>query len=386
MIKIRLHTLFLLTLCSITTANALEAEYAGMKFTGTGFLTAAVGKVLDGSVHGLSDAGYNCPCQISDFTHGSVYDNSSLNIAPDSKLGLQGRIDFTDKLSLTTQGVSRGSQKGMVNLEFLYASYKITPDTTIQVGRRRLPLFYFSETQDVGVTYPWLHLPQQTYGWQASNYNGAYISHTHNMGPWATMLNAFVGNETLLNDQYDQIYAKHDRNDARWSNIMGGEFIFSKDWFEGRLMAMTTLAQYRAVTGSCADTESCTMDWGQKYRTNMYIFSTVMTPGDWLLMTDFIYTPQFGFDNGFAASASVGRHFGKWLSMLTYSIYEQTLIATNPGGNERHRNTSAVLRYDLTPASDIKLQFDHGITYGGDYFSNLYGNSNMLSLGYDLVF
>jgi hypothetical protein len=62
------------------------------------------------------------------------------------------------------------------------------------------------------------------------------------------------------------------------------------------------------------------------------------------------------------------------------------LIAIDSGGNEHHSNTSAVLRYDLTPASDVKVQFDHWISYGGDYFSNLYGNSNMLSLGYDLVF
>jgi len=386
MIKIPLYTLLLLALCSINTANALEAEYAGMKFTGTGFLTAAVGKVLDGSVHGLSDAGYNCPCQISDYTHGSVYDNSSLNLAPDSKLGLQGRIDFTDKLSLTTQGVSRGSQNGRPNLEWLYVGYKITSDTTIQVGRRRFPLFYFSETQDVGFTYPWLHLPQQIYNFSASNYNGVYINHTHNIGSWTTNLNAYAGYETVLNDQLYQVYAKNGRKDVRWSNIMGSEFIFSKSWFEGRIMAMTAYIQYRAVAGSCSIDNSCTFDWGGKHRTNMYVFSTMMTPDDWLLMTDFIYSPQFGSGIQIAASASVGRHFGKWLPMLTYSIFELTMDVADPGGNERHSNTSAVLRYDLTPSSDVKVQFDHWISYGGTSFPSIYGNSNMLTLGYDLVF
>ena len=228
MIKIPLYTLLLLALCSITTANALEAEYAGMKFTGTGFLTAAVGKVLDGSPKGLSDAGYNCPCQISDYSHQSVYDNSSLNIAPDSKLGLQGRIDFTDKLSLTSQGVSRGSQNGRPNLEWLYASYKLTSDTTVQIGRKRLPLFYYSETQDVGLTYPWVHLPPQTYGWPVVNYNGINISHNHAIGAWATTLNAYIGEETAINNTINKIYAKNDRIDDRWSNIMGAELFFSK--------------------------------------------------------------------------------------------------------------------------------------------------------------
>jgi hypothetical protein len=385
MIKIPLYTLLLLTLCSITTANALEAEYAGMKFTGTGFLTAAVGKVLDGSVHGLSDAGYNCPCQISDYSHQSVYDNSSLNIAPDSKLGLQGRIDFTDKLSLTSQGVSRGSQNGRPNLEWLYAGYKITSDTTIQVGRKRLPLFYFSETQDVGLTNPWTHLPPQTYGWEAVNYNGANISHNYTIGSWATTLNAYFGAETIIDNQLWKLYAKKDRSDTRWSNIVGGELFFSKGWFEGRLMAMTFQSQSRNVAGSCADTESCTMDWGEKFRRNMYGFSTVMTPHDWVLMTEFLYTPMIGIDSQFVASTSVGRHFGKWLPMVTYSVCEQTRIDPT-GDNERHSNTSAVLRYDLTPASDVKLQFDHWISYGGTSFPSIYGNSNMLTLAYDLVF
>ena len=385
MITIRLYTLLLLSLCSITTANALEAEYAGMKFTGTGFLTAAVGKVLDGSVHGLSDAGYNCPCQISDFSHASVYDNSSLNLAPDSKLGLQGRIDFTDKLSLTSQGVSRGSQNGRPNLEWLYAGYKITPDTTIQVGRKRLPLFYYSETQDVGLTHPWTHLPQQTYGWAVVNYNGVNISHQHTIGSWATTVNAFIGEETAINSPITKIYAKNDRGDDRWSNIMGGELFFSKGWFEGRLMAMTSLNQSRTLAGSCSDTDSCTMDWGEKTRNNMYGFSTVMTPHDWVLMTELFYN-SLGIDSAFAASASVGRHFGKWLPLVSYSIYEESIMAPNIIDNERHSNTSAVLRYDLTPSSDVKLQFDHWISYGGNYFPSIYGNSNMLTLAYDLVF
>jgi len=385
MITIRLYTLLLLALCTISTANALEAEVAGMKFTGTGFLTAAVGKVLDGSVHGLSDAGYNCPCQLSDFSHASVYDNSSLNLAPDSKLGLQGRIDFTDKLSLTSQGVSRGSQNGQPNLEWLYASYKIIPSTTLQVGRKRLPLFYYSETQDVGLTLPWTHLPQQTYGWDVVNYNGVNISHQHTIGSWATTLNAYIGTETNINSLYEKTYAKNDRNDARWSNIVGGELFFSKGWFEGRLMAMTFQAQSRAVAGSCADTESCTMGWGHKDRWIMYGFSTVMTPHDWVLMTELLSAPTIGIDNAYVASASVGRHFGKWLPMVTYSVYEQTLKDPT-GDNERHSNTSAVLRYDLTPSSDVKLQFDHWISYGGTSFPSTYGNSNLLTLAYDLVF
>ncbi len=356
-----------------------------MKFTGTGFLTAAVGKVLDGSVHGLSDAGYNCPCQLSDFSHASVYDNSSLNIAPDSKLGLQGRIDFTDKLSLTSQGVSRGSQNGRPNLEWLYAGYKLTSDTTVQIGRKRLPLFYYSETQDVGLIHPWTHLPPQTYGWQVVNYNGVNISHNHTIGSWATTLNAFIGTETAINNPYNKIYAKNDRIDDRWSNIVGGELFFSKGWFEGRLMAMTALIQSRSVTGSCSDTDSCTMDWGQKYRRNMYGFSTVMTPHDWVLMTELLYTPLFGYDSSFAATASVGRHFGKWLPTVTYSIFEETMIAPNPIDNERHSNTSVALRYDLTPASDVKVQFDHWVSYGG-FFTGIYGNSNLLTLAYDLVF
>ncbi|MEI6146770.1 MAG: hypothetical protein WCP66_10160, partial [Methylococcales bacterium] len=338
-----------------------------------------------GSPKGLSDAGYNCPCQISDYSHQSVYDNSSLNIAPDSKLGLQGRIDFTDKLSLTSQGVSRGSQNGRPNLEWLYASYKLTSDTTVQIGRKRLPLFYFSETQDVGLTYPWVHLPPQIYGWAVTNYNGINISHTHTLGSWSTTLNAYIGTETAINNPINKIYAKNDRIDDRWSNIMGTELFFSKGWFEGRLMSMTALAQSRTVSGSCVDTDSCTMDWGQKYRTNMYGFSTVITPHDWVLMTELLYTPTINYDNSFAASASVGRHFGKWLPTVTYSVFEQTIKDTT-GDNERHSNTSVALRYDLTPSSDVKMQFDHWISYGGTYFPSIYGNSNMLTLAYDLVF
>jgi hypothetical protein len=102
-------------------------------------------------------------------------------------------------------------------------------------------------------------------------------------------------------------------------------------------------------------------------------------------MTELLYKPTIGYDTQFAASTSVGRHFGKWLPLVTYSVFEQS-VKDPTGDNERHSNTSAVLRYDLTPTSDVKLQFDHWISYGGNYFPSIYGNSNMLTLAYDLVF
>jgi hypothetical protein len=123
-------------------------------FSGSGFLTLAAGKMLDSK---QDDAYF-----VSDYGQAGIYEKGdSWKIGPDSKLGLQGTATFNPQWSATAQVVARGAREGKVNLEWLYGSYNITDNLTLQFGQKRLPLFYFSESQDVGFTLPWVRLPPE---------------------------------------------------------------------------------------------------------------------------------------------------------------------------------------------------------------------------------
>jgi len=155
---------------------------------------------------------------------------------PDSKLGLQGDAKINRQLSLTGQVVSRGAENGKMNLEWVYGSYKLSDKVTLQVGRKRLPLFFYSESQDVGLSFPWVRLPPQPYGWEVVNYNGANVLYNDKWADWTTKLNVFAGNETRKDNPYWRVYSgKNSVTDSRWSNLWGGELSISpRDWLDTR--------------------------------------------------------------------------------------------------------------------------------------------------------
>ncbi|WP_296297581.1 hypothetical protein [Rheinheimera sp.] len=353
-------------------------------FSWSGFLTLGLGKSLSGSVQGPNEIGFDCPCMIADFSQAGVYEDSwSLN--PDSKLGLQGSVMFNDNLSLTGQIVSRGSRDFAVNLEWVYLSYQLNDNNTLQLGRKRLPLFYYSEQQDVGFTYPWVHLPGQTYGWEVVNYNGVNWAHSLQIGDWSGIINTFAGSETRKDGEYSKIYSGlNSESDTRWSGIVGAELVMSKNWFEGRLMLMQSDTQGRLVSEG--------EDWSAKAKQQIYGASALVDYQDYLLSAELFFsdrTESYGRD--LAYTLSVGRRFDNLLVFLTHGMYQQKLYANNPAevgedDREKHRNSSVVLKYDVSASAAVKLQFDHWQDFSGSWFKQTYGDANTLSLSYDRVF
>lgn len=353
-------------------------------FNWSGFMTVGLGKTISGSVQGQNEVGFDCPCMIADYSQAAVYENS-WSLKPDSKLGLQGSLIFTDELSLTGQIVSRGSRDFDVNLEWVYLSYQLNDANTLQVGRKRLPLFYYSEQQDVGFTYPWVHLPGQTYGWEVVNYNGLNWSHSLQFGDWAGIVNMFGGNETRKDSEYLKLYSGLDsESDTRWSGIIGAEMVLSKDWFEGRLMLMQSDTQGRVVSEG--------EDWSAKAKQQIYGASALVDYNDYLFTAELFYsdrTETYGRD--LAYTLSVGRRYDALTVYLTHGMYQQKVYANNPGeftedDREKHRNSSVVLKYDVGASSAVKVQLDHWQDFSGSWFKQNYGDANTISFSYDRVF
>ncbi len=362
-------------------AASLSSPVSAVEFTGTGFLTIAAGRILGGNVKGTNSTGYNCPCEISDYSQAAIYESGGIKFGPDSKIGYQGQATINESLSFTAQAVSRGAQNGKTDLEWAYGSYTITPETTLQFGRKRLPLFYYSETQDVGFSFPWVHLPPQTYGWEAVNYNGLNLLHKGHLGSWATTLNTFVGSELRRNDPYQYIYSgKKYRIDTEWSDIIGAEYLLSHDWIEGRVMYMQSKTRNNDIDSGNG--------WGPKKRQQLWGASLMLSPDDWVISAETLLTRRKAYGGDFAASFSIGRHFDRWMPMVTVAKYRQNvnINESDPVLKERHTDVSFVLRYDLTSSSDIKVQLDNWRDQSNPWFSSNYGYSKLLTISYDMVF
>ena len=114
--------------------------------------------------------------------HGALTNN--VTFAPSSLLGLELTADMAHNLSAVVQLVADGDDTNgnnpySVNVEWAFLRFRPNPSTTIIAGRYRLPTFLYSQTEQVGYTYPWMFLPVEVYRIVPfNNANGLAISHT----------------------------------------------------------------------------------------------------------------------------------------------------------------------------------------------------------------
>lgn len=377
---------------------AQAVNIGGIEFEGSGFMTLGAGKMLGGTKGQVMDR--DCPCFTSDYAQGGVYDDrGGLQFKPDSKLGLQGVATVNKQLSFTGQAVFRGARDGDANLEWLYGSYKLNDNLTLQVGRKRLPMFYYSDTQDIGLALPWTHLPAQLYGWEAVNYNGINIAYQGQAGEWRLGSNFLWGAERYKDSGYYKIYyGKNNKTDVKWNNILGADFSFSRDWFEGRLVYIQSDTQSKSVNGSWFDTpEYSAPSEGYSERTKQRIYgaSFNIDYNDFLARSEFIHIDRPGASyKDFARILAVGYRWGKWTPMLTWSHYwGQANVANGgvPDDQEQHTNWAYTLRYELSTSSAVKVQYDYQKERGGsgwilDNGVPRYGDAKLLTVAYDMVF
>ncbi len=377
----------------MTAMSSQAQEKPAVEFSGSGFLTVAAGKIVGGSSDNAETnpnyLGYKGPHFISDWAQGAVYENKGLQFAPDTRLGLQGSAVFGPGFSLTGQVVGRGARDGKVDLEWLYGSYKVNDNLTIQLGRKRLPILYYSESQDVGVSYPWAHLPTDLYGWQIVNYNGANLMYRDQIGNWSYTTTVFAGAETNKDSGYQKMYnGKDSKTNVRWTHILGGELALSRDWFETRIGYFQNDAE-NGVTGSG--------DYNPKYRQRIYTLGFVVDYGNWLIRNEY-YVGDLSRveEKDYAQIYAIGYRMGKWTPMLTYSNYHTryrvggALFGYRREDEERHDTRSLSLRYDLSSSSAVKIQYDDYRDYSGASFhaggTVATGNARLITLSFDKIF
>jgi hypothetical protein len=295
---------------------------------------------------------------------------------------------------VTAQAVARGVHSGNVDLEWLYGTYQFTDNTSIQVGRKRLPMFYYSDIQDVGFALPWTHLPPQFYGWEAVNYNGVNLRHQARFGEWDTTLNILAGSENISDSGYWKVYnGSQSRTRVKWKNIIGGDLTLVNDWFETRLAYIQsgTERQSYTVWSNASQSYVAATDVamaGQGSRQNIYTIAVNMDPGDWLLRSEFLYIHRPGATfNDVAQLAGVGHRFGDWQVMASVARYQgQAVNGGDPQGQEGHVNRALTGRYNLTQKSALKVQFDSLKDHGGANWAPRYGDARLLTFSYDMVF
>lgn len=356
------------------------AAFAG-EFTYSGFATLATGKVLSGSrTEPLTEQLGCAPCFIADYGQGAVY-TDHWSVKQESKVGLQGTYAFNDKLSATGQVVGRGVDGIKADVEWAYLSYEASPNWTLQAGRKRLPLYFYSEFQDVGYAFNWVRPPTDLYGWEVVNYNGVNATYRGDWGQWTAKSNAFMGRENSNKNRFSRIYYDTPQ-DVTWKNIVGADLELKRDWLTLRFNYITSQVQQWDHTSGERVTPAPELEKSAE-RQDIYGAALNIDYQNWLFRSEYSIFDRSTYSyKSKAYMLSGGYRMGDFTPTITYSKYGEQ----NPGqGIQRDRGVAITARYDINDNSDIKVQFDRYWDKSSEDYSFV-GHADALTVSYDVVF
>jgi hypothetical protein len=344
-------------------------------FTVSGFATVTAGKAYSG--YDGQFMAFPCPCFIGNYEHAATYNNNAWSMANESLVGLQGKYQFTPKLSGTVQAVARASDGRKLDVDWAYLSYDVAPDTTVQVGRRRLPIYAYSDSVYVGYTLPWVRVPQDIYGWEVGAYNGVNVRHTGSIGDWAVTGTLFAGQEVSKNNpEMTKIYDGY-RVDDSWKHILGGYLDVSNDVFSARLIYMQNAIDQKLYV---PDDEP---QFQNGVRQRIIGVSAALDYNNWLVRAEsnsFI-RPSLDYKSS-SFTATVGYRVGQFTPIVGYSTYKEKLTETYTAAQIDNTRFAGV-RWDFRKNMDLKLQWDSVKDSSAYDFTH---NAKMVTVAFDTLF
>jgi hypothetical protein len=131
--------------------------------------------------------------------HGEI--DNHWNASANSLVGLQFTAQLANSLQAVTQLIATGDNTNgdiayRVNAEWAFLRFSYSSNYQVRIGRFRIPTFLYSETEQVGYSYPWVQLPNEVYRIVPfDNINGVNILYRHPLGNsgWNLTIEPFYG-------------------------------------------------------------------------------------------------------------------------------------------------------------------------------------------------
>ena len=231
-------------------------------------LISIAASAVETSLSGFGTLGYAQSNQSYNYER---FVNNNGTVKRDSILGVQADIKFTDEIGATVQGKfapSLSSDSGWAStLSWAFASWRPANDWLVRMGKQRVGVYLYSESQDVGETYDFAHLPTEMYSISPStDYVGASVSKTWNPSVGEVTLDAYSGTISTYWRIYQrddiQIPASSMQPGANFKNISVNSSGFALTWlqdenkYRASVQTQTTAidpsspAYYSQLTGS----------------------------------------------------------------------------------------------------------------------------------------
>ena len=230
----------------------------------------------------------------------------------DSIVGLQTSFQLSADADVTVQMIARAADNWELEAEWAFLRYHLTEDLSFRAGRLRLPLYLFSESLDVGFSYPWVRPPSEIYALPISNYEGIDLLYTKASGDWVHQFQVFTGEDSDDNFQT--------------SNFFGGNITSSSGPWTYRASAFRFDIEFSKFGGRELPPPLDTVEDGGTY----YTLAGMYDDGNWLAITElsvFDTNQTIVFRNTDSGYITLGKYMGR---LLPYATYAKSYTTSEP--------------------------------------------------------
>ncbi len=348
-----------LTHCLIAFLLSITAVEAKDNIQMSGYASFVGGRVIAGDEF------------LADYPKAAVYDKD-WSFSPDTTLGLQFLIDIERNLELVVQAIANGATGYDADLDWAYLNYTFDSEISIHIGRKRLPLYYYSDFFDLGYAYHWIRPPSDNYTWQISNYNGISAQYQPFLGKWDVLIGGYTGREDSEDNDLLGLLSGVSV-DETWKNMAGMFIEASYDWLDLRATYMRGQLS-RTVNGVVAE------------RNVNQIFSGISINvrfETYQIFTEFNRYERpdsdIEVDTGMV---SLAYQYRQITPHVTRSYLKQK--DNSSGGDEEHNTVSIGVRWDIGNDYALKLQYDK--VEDKAVVVPVLGDSESVSIGIEVVF
>lgn len=276
-----------------------------------------------------------------------------------SKFGAQLTYGLTDTLGVTLQATAKPLQdEWQANLEWAYLSWQANDQLMVRAGRLRSPVYIYSESLDVGFSYPWLRLPDEVYSQvQLTNYEGADVVYTLPLSYGSVTFQVAAGQ--AKNRDY---FAYDDLFSIDYGKLFGGNVslatndygTFRVGYVEADISTTIDGVVNAFGTPTYLQLLELKKDKG-KFTSIGYQYDN----GTWLTANEWTTRVTENDNNASIDSFYLmgGRRFGDFLAHVTYAQLDE---------NEGRQNSWTLgLNYNIAPTVVLKTEYKRVDTSGG---------------------
>lgn len=164
-----------------------------------------------------------------------------ISLHQQSLIAIQPTYHVTDQLSGTVQWLGHSGAGRESGIEWAYLTYDLDDQWQIKAGKLRMPFFYYSDSIDVGYSYPWISPPMQLYNNKLfPTFEGGNVSYSSSFGSYSLRLEGLYGH---YNNDYVMIGGTRLDAEAHFDDMYGFNLNLGRGNYNLRLAYHTGFSQ-----------------------------------------------------------------------------------------------------------------------------------------------